>query len=105
MQPPFFCRYSDKPALFIATHHGSFITEPTNSQIAEKIGLKTRTQMAFYDLIIIGGGPAGLASAVYGALEGLHTLVVEKQAPGGQAGASSGLTGIVSRSSTIFTGD
>ena len=68
---------------------GSFIAEPTNSQIAEKIGLKTRAQMAFYDLIIIGGGPAGLAAAVYGASEGLHTLVVEKQAPGGQAGASS----------------
>ena len=67
---------------------GSFIAEPTNSQIAEKIGLKTRAQMAFYDLLIIGGGPAGLA-AVYGASEGLHTWVVEKQAPGGQAGASS----------------
>jgi thioredoxin reductase (NADPH) len=61
----------------------------TNSQIAEKIGLKTRAQMAFYDLIIIGGGPAGLAAAVYGASEGLHTLVIEKQAPGGQADASS----------------
>lgn len=56
---------------------GLFIVA-TNSQIAEKIGLKTRAQMAFYDLIIIGGGLAGLA-AVYGASEGLHTLVVEKQ--------------------------
>jgi thioredoxin reductase (NADPH) len=68
---------------------GTWIAEPTNSQIAEKIGLKTRAQMAFYDLIIIGGGPSGLAAAVYGASEGLHTLVIEKQAPGGQAGASS----------------
>ena len=70
---------------------GSFIAEPTNLQIAEKIGLKTHAQMDFYDLIIIGAGPAGLAAAVYGASEGLHTLVVEKQAPGGQAGASSSI--------------
>lgn len=47
--------------------------------------------MAFYDLLIIGGGPSGLAAAVYGASEGLHTLVVERQAPGGQAGASSSI--------------
>ena len=44
--------------------------------------------MAFYDLIIVGAGPAGLAAAVYGASEGLHTLVIEKEAPGGQAGTS-----------------
>jgi thioredoxin reductase (NADPH) len=47
--------------------------EPSNSELAEKIGLKTRAQMPFYDLIIIGGGPAGLAAAVYGASEGLST--------------------------------
>jgi thioredoxin reductase (NADPH) len=67
---------------------GSMIAEPTNSQIAEKIGLKTHAQMPFYDLIIIGGGPAGLAAAVYGASEGLGTLLIERQAPGGQAGMS-----------------
>ena len=61
------------------------IAEPTNSQIADKIGLRLRAQMAFYDLIIIGGGPTGLASSMYGASEGLHTLLVERQAPGGQA--------------------
>lgn len=70
---------------------GTYIPEPTNSQIADKIGLKTRAQMAFYDLLIIGGGPSGLAAAVYAASEGLHTLVVERQAPGGQAGASSSI--------------
>lgn len=70
---------------------GSYIAEPTNIQIAEKIGLKTRAQMAFYDLIIIGGGPAGLAAGVYGASEGLHTLLIERQAPGGQAGTSSNI--------------
>lgn len=67
---------------------GSLIAEPTNSQMAEKIGLKTHAQMPFYDLIIIGGGPAGLAAAVYGASEGLGTLLIERQAPGGQAGMS-----------------
>jgi thioredoxin reductase (NADPH) len=70
---------------------GSFIAEPTNSQIAEKIGLRTRAQMAFYDLIILGGGPAGLASAVYGSSEGLHTLLIEREAPGGQASLSSSI--------------
>ena len=70
---------------------GSYIEEPSNSELAEKIGLKTRAQMPFYDLIIIGGGPAGLAAAVYGASEGLSTLLIEKHAPGGQAGMSSNI--------------
>jgi thioredoxin reductase (NADPH) len=67
------------------------MAQPTNSQLAEKIGLKTRAQMAFYALLIIGGGPSGLAAAVYGSSEGLHTLLVERQAPGGQAGTSSNI--------------
>jgi thioredoxin reductase (NADPH) len=67
---------------------GSYMEEPSNSELAEKIGLKTHAQMPFYDLIIIGGGPAGLAAAVYGASEGLSTLLIERQAPGGQAGMS-----------------
>src|SRR5581483_7554198 len=54
-----------------------------------KVGLRTRAQTDFYDLAIIGGGPAGLAAAVYGASEGLHTVIVEREAPGGQAGMSS----------------
>jgi thioredoxin reductase (NADPH) len=70
---------------------GSYLIEPTNSQIAEKIGLKTHPNMAFYDLVIIGGGPAGLAAAVYGASEGLHTILIEEQAVGGQAAASSNI--------------
>jgi thioredoxin reductase (NADPH) len=70
---------------------GSYMEEPSNSELAEKIGLKTRAQMPFYDLIIIGGGPAGLAAAVYGASEGLSTLLIEKHAPGGQAGMSSNI--------------
>jgi thioredoxin reductase (NADPH) len=70
---------------------GSHMEEPSSSELAEKIGLKTRAQMPFYDLIIIGGGPAGLAAAVYGASEGLSTLLIERHAPGGQAGMSSNI--------------
>jgi thioredoxin reductase (NADPH) len=70
---------------------GSYLSEPTNSQIADKIGLKTHPQMPFYDMIIVGAGPAGLAAAVYGASEGLHTLLIEREAPGGQAGMSSNI--------------
>jgi thioredoxin reductase (NADPH) len=70
---------------------GSYMEEPSNSELAEKIGLKTRAQMPFYDLIIIGGGPAGLAAAVYGASEGLSTLLIERHSPGGQAGMSSNI--------------
>jgi thioredoxin reductase (NADPH) len=70
---------------------GTHISEPTNSQIADKIGLKSHAQMPFYDLIIVGAGPSGLAAAVYGASEGLHTLLIEKEAPGGQAAMSSNI--------------
>jgi len=76
---------------YVIFPNGSYLAEPTITEIAEKIGLKTRAQMAFYDLIIIGAGPAGLAAAVYGASEGLHTLVIEREAPGGQASFSSNI--------------
>lgn len=69
---------------------GSCLAEPNPAQLAEKIpGLNTRASNPFYDLVIVGGGPAGLAAAVYGASEGLCTLMIEKEAPGGQAGTSS----------------
>lgn len=68
---------------------GEQLEAPGASQMAEKVGLRTRAGQQFYDLIIIGGGPAGLAAAVYGASEGLRTVMVERQAPGGQAGTSS----------------
>lgn len=68
---------------------GSSLLKPTNTQIAEKIGLQTQAGKPFYDLIIVGGGPAGLAAAVYGASEGLKTVMIEREAPGGQAGTSS----------------
>ncbi|MBX7220028.1 MAG: FAD-dependent oxidoreductase [Blastocatellia bacterium] len=68
---------------------GVVLSAPLPEQIAERIGLRTSAQNEFYDLIIIGGGPAGLAAGVYGASEGLRTVIVEKHAPGGQAGTSS----------------
>ena len=68
---------------------GERIAQPDPSQIADRIGLRTRSNQEFYDLVILGGGPAGLAAAVYGASEGLRTVVVERDAPGGQAGLSS----------------
>jgi thioredoxin reductase (NADPH) len=68
---------------------GTKLAAPTNAQLAEKIGLRTQATLPFYDLIIVGGGPAALASAVYGASEGLKTVMIEREAPGGQAGSSS----------------
>ena len=68
---------------------GTRLVSPTNRQLAEKIGMQTRASLPFYDLVIVGGGPAGLAAAVYGASEGLRTVLVEQGAPGGQAGTSS----------------
>jgi thioredoxin reductase (NADPH) len=68
---------------------GTKLLESAPSDVAQKVGLRTRAQTSFYDLAIIGGGPAGLAAAVYGASEGLHTVMVEREAPGGQAGMSS----------------
>jgi thioredoxin reductase (NADPH) len=59
------------------------------ADVAQKVGLRTRAQTSFYDLAIVGGGPAGLAAAVYGASEGLQTVMIEREAPGGQAGMSS----------------
>jgi thioredoxin reductase (NADPH) len=68
---------------------GSHLREPTSEMLAERVGLRTRAQMPSYDLAIIGAGPAGLAAAVYGASEGLTTVMIEREAPGGQAGSSS----------------
>src|SRR5246500_5557617 len=67
---------------------GTKLLESIPAQVAQKVGLRTRAKTSFYDLAIIGGGPAGLAAAVYGASEGLHTVMIEKEAPGGQAGMS-----------------
>ncbi|MGC1482881.1 MAG: FAD-dependent oxidoreductase [Candidatus Acidiferrum sp.] len=68
---------------------GTRLAEPPLPAVADKVGLRTHAQTNFYDLAIVGGGPAGLAAAVYGASEGLHTVMIEREAPGGQAGLSS----------------
>src|SRR6201993_175536 len=68
---------------------GTKLLESVPADVAQKVGLRTRAQTSFYDLAIVGGGPAGLAAAVYGASEGLHTAMIEREAPGGQAGMSS----------------
>jgi thioredoxin reductase (NADPH) len=68
---------------------GTYVGNPPIVEIARKLGLKTKAEFPFYDLIVVGAGPAGLAAAVYGAADGLHTLLIEREAPGGQAGRSS----------------
>jgi thioredoxin reductase (NADPH) len=67
----------------------SALSDPTTAELAAKLGLRTSATTSFYDLLIVGGGPAGLAAAVYGASEGLTTVMIEREAPGGQAGMSS----------------
>jgi thioredoxin reductase (NADPH) len=73
----------------IITPDGEVMIEPAKSEVAAKVGLATTPSTSFYDLVVVGGGPAGLGSAVYGASEGLRTLMVERIATGGQAGQSS----------------
>jgi thioredoxin reductase (NADPH) len=68
---------------------GTALVQPTSIDLAGKVGLSTQAQQKFYDVVVVGAGPAGLAAGVYGASEGLRTLIVEPNAPGGQAGSSS----------------
>jgi thioredoxin reductase (NADPH) len=75
------------------------------AEVARKVGLRTRAETTFYDLAIVGGGPAGLAAAVYGASEGLHTVIVEREAPGGQAGMSSRIENYLGFPSGLSGGD
>jgi thioredoxin reductase (NADPH) len=75
------------PVLFFPD--GSYLIQPSMRTLAEKIGFQTHAAEPYYDFAIIGAGPAGLAAAVYGASEGLRTIMVEREAPGGQAGTSS----------------
>ncbi len=74
------------PVLFFPD--GTTLVQPTTSQVAERVGLSTRAELPFYDVIIIGSGPAGLSAAVYGSADGLKVLMIERHAPGGQAGNS-----------------
>lgn len=68
---------------------GSYLAGCSILELAEKVGIQTKANKPFYDLVVIGSGPAGLANAVYGASEGLRVLIIERSAPGGQAGTSS----------------
>jgi thioredoxin reductase (NADPH) len=84
---------------------GTRLPEPTHAEIADRVGLRTRSEIDFHDLVIIGGGPAGLAAAVYGASEGLKTVIVEREAPGGQAGLSSAIENYLGFPSGLSGGD
>ncbi len=84
---------------------GTKLLQGAPAEVAEKVGLRTRAQTSFYDLAILGGGPAGLAAAVYGASEGLHTVMIEREAPGGQAGMSSRIENYLGFPSGLSGGD
>ncbi len=73
----------------VVTQEGEPLVRPTDAELAARVGLSTRPSADFYDLIVVGGGPAGLGAAVYGGSEGLRTVLVERVATGGQAGTSS----------------
>jgi thioredoxin reductase (NADPH) len=84
---------------------GTSVSEPETQDLAERLGLRTRAGLEFYDLAIVGGGPAGLAAAVYGASEGLKTIMVEREAPGGQAALSSRIENYLGFPSGLTGGD
>src|SRR5215207_9852688 len=73
----------------VVTADGGHLVDPSIGELAARVGLSTTPATDFYDVVIVGGGPAGLGAAVYAASEGLRTVLVERQAPGGQAGQSS----------------
>jgi thioredoxin reductase (NADPH) len=81
------CSAKDLPLLIF--EDGQALCNPDIKEVAEKAGLQQQASSTYYDVVIVGAGPAGLAAAVYGASEGLRTLLIEKKAPGGQAGTSS----------------
>jgi thioredoxin reductase (NADPH) len=84
---------------------GASLSEPQPHDLATRLGLRTRANLEFYDLAIVGGGPAGLAAAVYGASEGLKTVMVEREAPGGQAALSSRIENYLGFPSGLTGGD
>ena len=84
---------------------GSTLVDPNPSELANAAGLRTHSDSTFFDLVIVGGGPAGLAAGVYGASEGLKTVIVEREAPGGQAGLSSRIENYLGFPSGLSGGD
>jgi thioredoxin reductase (NADPH) len=91
------------PVLFMTD--GTHLANPSNREIADRIGIQTSADQPLYDFLVVGAGPAGLAAAVYGASEGLSTLVVEQEAPGGQAGMSSRIENYLGFPSGISGGE
>ncbi len=75
----------------IVFEDGSFLVEPSNAELAKRLGLQTQARMRFYDLIIVGGGPAALTAGIYAAREGIETLLIERSTLGGQASITEGL--------------
>jgi thioredoxin reductase (NADPH) len=82
---------TDTPLPIVILPDSSVMSRPTVATLAERIGLHSQAVSKSYDLVVVGAGPAGLAAAVYGSSEGLRTLLVEREAPGGQAGTSSSI--------------
>jgi thioredoxin reductase (NADPH) len=80
---------SDVTLPVVILEDGRVLVDPTSAEVADALGLSGQATVDFYDLVVVGAGPAGLAAAVYGGSEGLRTLVIEAEAPGGQAGLSS----------------
>src|SRR5215470_9561869 len=89
----------------VVFHDGSFLASPTAATVATKLGLRTRAEKPLYDLVVVGAGPAGLAASVYGAADGLRTLLIEREAPGGQAGLSSRIENYLGFPSGLSGGD
>jgi thioredoxin reductase (NADPH) len=89
----------------VITESGTALQAPTTVEVADALGLSSTPALPFYDLIVIGGGPAGLGAAVYGASEGLRTVLVEREAIGGQAGQSSRIENYLGFPSGIRGGD
>jgi thioredoxin reductase (NADPH) len=81
--------YENKELPFVVLESGEALPDPDLPSLAEKLGMSATAAESLYDVVIVGGGPAGMAAAVYGGSEGLKTLLIEKRAPGGQAGTSS----------------
>jgi thioredoxin reductase (NADPH) len=96
---------ADADHVTVVLPDGRILRDPPTRELAEAIGLQTHAALPFYDLVIVGAGPAGLATAVYGASEGLKTLLVEREAPGGQAGTTSRIENYLGFPSGLTGGD
>ena len=84
---------------------GTSLVQPSPQEVAEKAGLRTRAELPFYDVIIVGSGPAGLSAAVYASADGLRVLLIERHAPGGQAGNSPKIENFLGFPAGISGGD